>query len=139
METNNISSFVPRDTMNISLDVVVVEMIKLIKCPNDILRQGVEDIIKWIKDTYGVNNIITNTTIGSGVNNLYTGYIHIKTIASKPKAPVAEIILISHKECVEMYEGDYNIYLNNFYNTHLLYSCAYVLTNILNKTDYESK
>lgn len=30
METNNISSFVPRDTMNISLDVVVFGMFVLI-------------------------------------------------------------------------------------------------------------
>lgn len=139
MKTNNISSFVPGDTIDVSLNIVVVEMLKLIKCPTDVFRQGVEDIIKWIKDTYGVNNIITNTTIGSGVNNLYTGYIHIKTIASKPKAPIAGIILTSHKECVEIHKGYYNIYLNNLYNIHLLYSCAYVLTNILNKTDYESK
>lgn len=137
METNNISSFA-EDTIDVSLNTVVVEMLKLIKCPNDIIKQGVDNIIKWIKDTYNISNIVIDVVKVFGEDLLHTGCIDFITyIASKNFDN--EYIHVSRREFLEDSQGEYIRYLNVLYNIHLLYSCAYVLTNILNKVDHEDK
>lgn len=137
METNDIANFVSGDTTDISLNTVVVEMLKLIKCPNDIIKQGVDNIIKWIKDTYSISNVVFDAVTVSGENLLHIGYIDFITYIVYKNDN--EYIHVSRREFLEDSQGEYIRYLNTIYNIHLLYSCAYILTNILNKVDHEDK
>jgi hypothetical protein len=149
METNNNPTFVPRDTMNISFDAAVVEMLELIKCPTDVLKQGLNSIISWLADTYKVINNVINNTIAHDTNDLYIGYVFtgnlvfetyiIKSDSITENICDTETIHITNINLVSENRNVYNYYLDNLYNIHLLYSCAYVLTNILNKVDHEDK
>lgn len=149
MKTNNISSFVPEDITDVSLNTVVIEMLKLIKCPNDIIEQGVYIIISWLIDTYKVVNIVINNVIAHDTDDLYIGYIFtgnlvfetyiIKSNSVTENIYDTETIHSTNINIASENINVYNYYLDNLYNSHLLYSCAYILTNILNKTDHESK
>lgn len=83
MEISNNPTFVPRDTMNISFDVAVVEMLELIKCPTDVLKQGLNSIISWLADTYKVINNVINNTIAHDTNDLYIGYVFTGNLVLK--------------------------------------------------------